>query len=306
MFNQIVILDHSRFQEWAILKLQKYSKEEVRIYNGLQSESELIEAIQDADAVFLSWTTSLNRKILSTNKSLKYIGLCCSLYDEISSNVDLRYAKNNGIVVRGIKDYGDEGLIEYIVSELIRLLKGLGESQWREDPVELTDRKIGIIGLGTTGLMLANTLQLFKADLYYFSRTRKPEAEAAGIKYLPKDELLKAVDIISIHLPRRSTILEASDFKTFGNGKILINTSLGLTFDKTAFEVWIKGPGNYAILDGDGVGKSLEEWAKVKNIISTKVVSGWTVEAKTRLCRKVIDNMLQFLDVETKQDIVST
>jgi len=48
--------------------------------------------------------------------------MCCSLYDEDSANVDIKIAKLNNIEVRGVRDYGDEGLIEFIISELIRLL----------------------------------------------------------------------------------------------------------------------------------------------------------------------------------------
>ncbi len=36
---------------------------------------------------------------------LKYIGMCCSLYDENSANVDIITAGKNNISVKGINDY---------------------------------------------------------------------------------------------------------------------------------------------------------------------------------------------------------
>ena len=72
----------------------------------------------------------------------------------------------------------------------------VGEKQWKELPLELTDLKVGVIGLGTSGRMIANTLKYMGADLYYFSRTRKKEEEEKGIEYLPLDALLKHVDVI--------------------------------------------------------------------------------------------------------------
>ena len=41
--------------------------------------------------------------------NVRYIGMCCSLYSEASSNVDLAYARARGIKVTGIRDYGDAG-----------------------------------------------------------------------------------------------------------------------------------------------------------------------------------------------------
>ncbi len=53
--------------------------------------------------------------------------MCCSLYDDESSNVAVKFARGQGIVVKGIRDYGDPGVVEFIVSELVRLLHGFGE-----------------------------------------------------------------------------------------------------------------------------------------------------------------------------------
>ncbi len=158
--------------------------------------------------------------------------------------------------------------------------------------MELTGRSIGIIGLGTTGSMLAKQFQALGANVCYFSRNRKPEIEKDGIKYLSLQELLSTVDILSFHLPRGSCLLGEKEFEHFGDGKIIINTSLGLMVEKPALEKWISRPGNYAIFDGDGIDKYFAEFKKYERMISTEVVSGWTREARERLSRKVIDNVL--------------
>lgn len=119
----------------------------------------------------------MTAKVLSAAKDLKYVGMCCSLYDKKSANVDIDYAELNRITVKGARDYGDEGLVEYIIAELIRLIKGIGKQQWKRDAVELTGRKVGIIGMGATGKMLADRLQAFGAKVYYYNRSRKPQAE---------------------------------------------------------------------------------------------------------------------------------
>ncbi len=220
--------------------------------------------------------------------------MACSLYDDASANVAVDFARSRGITVTGIKDYGDPGVAEFIVSELIRLFHGLGENQWRDMPVELTNKKIGIIGLGVTGQLLAKCLQPFGADLYYYSRTRKKNLEDK-ITYLPLEKLLQTVDVISLHLPKNTVILKKHEFDLFGTGKILINTSLGLPFEEPAFESWMTETGNFAIFDGDGKRQLSAEGENLSDVITVDKSAGWTAETQDRLSKKVLQNITGFL-----------
>ncbi|MCQ5373312.1 dihydrofolate reductase, partial [Phocaeicola vulgatus] len=71
-----------------------------------------------------------------------------SLYSLVSANVDIRYANERGITVTGIRDYGDEGVIEYVVSVLVRCSHGFCQKPWEGIPRENTGLKVGIVGLG--------------------------------------------------------------------------------------------------------------------------------------------------------------
>jgi len=294
-FNNIVILDYTGLQDFALEKLQVLSEQKIVAYNDIpRDDAEILNRIRYADCVFVSWNTRINASVLSECDNLKYIGMCCSLIDFDSANVDVRYAIKKGITVKGIRDYGDEGVGEFIIAELIQLLKGLGKHQWQNEPVELTNKKVGIIGIGTTGRLTAHRLQAFGAIPYYYSRNRKPDVENEGINYLPLDELLSNCDIISFHLPRGTKVLSSDHFKSFGNGKILINTSLGLCFEKEDFEQWLNIKGNYAIFDVCAFGEYKEELSKYNNILYTEATSGWTKEAKERLSHKVLDNLSEY------------
>ncbi len=216
--------------------------------------------------------------------------MCCTLIDEKSANVDIAATRERRIEVLGVRDYGDEGVIEFIISELVRLLKVTGQHQWKPVDLELTGQKLGIIGMGTLGTMLARAAQLFGMEVYYFSRTRKPDVEERGATYLELDQLLQEVDIISTYLPRNTVIL-MNKLKLFGTGKILINTSLGPTFDVQEFCQWIQEPGNYAIFDGDALEGHRDELVKYPRVIYTDKVVGWTQQAKERLSQKVLENI---------------
>ena len=53
--------------------------------------------------------------------------------------------------------------------------------QWKRNPLELRGRKIGVIGMGTTGKLLSDRLLAFGSKVFYYSRSLKPEIEKKGI-----------------------------------------------------------------------------------------------------------------------------
>lgn len=295
-FKKIVCVDYTKLEPWAIDELQDLSEEEISVYQDVPgTKEETLKRIGNAEAIIVSWKTPIPEEIIQQCPNLRYIGMACSLYDDASANVAVKFAQSRGITVTGIRDYGDPGVAEFIISEIVRLFQGLGEHQWKEMPVEITNKKIGIIGLGTTGQLLSKCLKPLGADLYYFSRTRKRHLEEQ-LTYLPLQELLQTVEVISLHLPRNTKILRAAEFDIFGTGKILINTSLGLPFEEEAFKRWIKKEGNFAIFDGDGKKELAEETEKLPHIITAKKSAGWAAETQRRLSEKVLENVRNFLE----------
>ncbi|TRO66752.1 NAD(P)-dependent oxidoreductase [Christiangramia sabulilitoris] len=295
-FNKIVCVDQTKLNKQAISELQNFSRTEVEVYTDYpETVEEIIQRIGDAEAVLVSWHTKIDEQVIRSCPNLKYIGMACSLYDDDSANVAVEFARENGITVTGINDYGDPGVAEFIISELIQLLNGYKGHQWKEIPVELTGLKIGIIGLGVTGKLLANCLLPFGPDLYYYSKTRKTGWEDKGVKYLGLHDLLEKCEVISLHLPKNNSILAEKEFKKFGDGKILINTSLGCPFDELSFQQWMRNKTNFAIFDGDA-GSSLSEASlRSKQVIALETSAGWSSKTKDRLSEKVLDNLKEYL-----------
>jgi len=175
------------------------------------------------------------------------------------------------------------------------LFKGLGSHQWKAEPEELNGKNFGIIGFGRTGQMVARTANHFGMNVQYHSRTRKPHLESATLQYAELETLLASADIISIHVPRNTQVLDAEHFSRVRPGTVLINTSLGPTFEISSFLRWIAQAENYAILDGDGVGQHRKEFLQHPKIIVSDKVAGWTEQARERLTRKVLDNIRAYL-----------
>lgn len=288
-FKKIVSIDYTGIKEFVHEKLESLC-EELIIYDDFpSSENEIITRAKDADAILVSWNTYVTANIIKKLPSLKYIGMCCSLYDDKSSNVDISQAKHQGIIVKGVKDYGDEGVVEYFYCELIRLFKGLGDVQFRDEQIELGGIKLGVIGLGTLGKMVADAGKFFSMDIYYHNRSKRVDVDYT---YLSLDELLNTCDVITTHLPRNTVVMGDKEFSALGNGKVFVNTGLLPSFDLNAFDKWIKDKNNFAIFDSTSITQEFRtKYKGYPNIIINKTVAGFTKNARERLAQKVIVNL---------------
>lgn len=296
-FSHAVVIDPTNLTDEGRAELRALCDRVDFFDTAPDGEEETIRRMAGCDALFVSYKTPISAAAIASAPGLRYIGMCCSLYGADSANVDIRAAEARGIPVTGIFDYGDEGVIEYEVAALVNLLHGFEGPLWRGEPRELGGLKVGIIGLGTVGIKLARALQFFGAQLYYFSRTPKPQVEKKlGIRYLPLKELLQTCDAVSTHLPRGTRLLGGEEFAAFTGGKLLLNTSLGDTFDRAALKEWLAEDGdNYYLCDGCGIGDAAPELEGLRGVLLTHRGSGASLQMNQRLSRKVLDNALAFL-----------
>ncbi len=298
-FQKITIIDSCGLTGPVLEQIALLSEEPIIIYNDdPDNDDEILTRIADSDCVLVSWRTTVNAEVIKAAPTLKYIGMCCSLYDEKAANVDIVQARKQGIVVKGVRDYGDDGTLEFIFAELIYLMKGMGSCRWQSESRELRGKTMGIIGMGTLGTMVARTARQFGMTVFYFSRSRKPDLEAEGFGFLPLGDLISTCDVISTHLPKNSNVLGETEFRNKKRNSILVNTSIGLTFNKNAFVNWIANDStSFAIFDRVAVGEHFDEFSKFPNVILSGQSSGFTLEAKSRLSEKVLENMRSFLSV---------
>lgn len=297
-FDQIVAIDPCGLTGDFKDKIFALSRQNPVIFDSYPSNNnEIIIRIGKADCVLVSWNTKIDTEVIRACPSIKYIGMCCSLYDEESANVDISEAKKQGIVVKGVRDYGDNGTVEFIFAELISLMKGLGDHQWLDEPTELTGKTIGIIGMGVLGKMVASTALHFGMNVLYHSRSRKPEYETDRLQYTNLHTLLSSSHIITTHVPRNSIILGDTEFSAMQDNTIFINTSLGQPFETEPFLKWLdRQKGNFAIFDSAGYGILRDSLRSRPNALLFERSSGFTREAKYRLTQKVWENMTNYLE----------
>ena len=293
MFNKLVAIEPVSLIPSAEEKLHDYA-EEVILWPDIPSDDEeILRRIGDADAVLLSYTSRITRSVIERCPNVRYIGMCCSLYSEESANVDIACAREHGIRVLGIRDYGDRGVVEYVLHELIGLLHGFGgKKMLRDEPVEITGLKVGVVGLGVSGKMIAEALQFMGAEISYYSRSRKRDAELAGMAYKPLPLLLEKNEVIFTCLNKNVLLLQKPEFEALGNGKILFNTSIGPGFDSKELNEWVRREGNHFFCDTKAAaGEVPEDFFSLENVHCPAVSAGRTQLAFVLLSEKVLANI---------------
>ncbi|OJV38444.1 MAG: dihydrofolate reductase [Bacteroidia bacterium 43-41] len=296
MFRKLVAIEPISLIPSAEKKLHVFAKEVIFYPDIPKDDQEIAARIGDADAVLLSYTSRLGKKALEQCPDVKYIGMCCSLYSPESANVDIRYADSRGITVTGIRDYGDEGVIEYVISELVRCLHGFGQEPWDGMPREITGLKAGIVGLGKSGGMIADALSFFGAEISYFARSEKAEAGAKGYRFLPLDELLEESEAVFCCLNKNTVLLQEAQFEKLGNKKMLFNTGLSPAWDEASFLKWLEGD-NLCFCDTVEAlgGEYLLNHSKVRCM---QVSTGRTRQAFDRLSEKVLKNLSGYTGIK--------
>lgn len=293
MFEKLVAIEPVSMVPEGLKELHNYAKEVVLYDDVPKDDEEIINRICDADAVLLSYTSRINQDVFEYCPNIAYVGMCCSLYSEESANVDIAYARKNGITVTGIRDYGDRGVVEYAVCELVRFLHGFDRPLWSDIPVEITNLKVGMVGLGISGMMVAEAMKHMGADVSYYSRSRKPEREKEGYAYRELNELLEYSDVVFACLNKNVILLGEEQFQKLGNHKILFNTSIGPAHDTAALKVWLDSGDNYFCCDTLGaLGDPVLE--AHPGVFCAGVSAGRTKQAFELLTRKVLDNIKKY------------
>ena len=292
MFEKLVAIEPVSLVPSAEEALKRYARE-VTCYGDVpEDDREIIRRIGDADAVLLSYTSRISRSVIEACPKIRYIGMCCSLYSEESANVDIPAARERGIRVLGIRDYGDNGVVEYVLHELTGLLHGFGLPPLRGEAAEITGLKVGMVGLGTSGRMIADALSFMGAQIAYFCRGPKADAEASGLRFTPLRRLLADSEVVFACLNKNVLLLGEEEFGILGPGKVLFNTSIGPGFDSGALTRWLDLPGTHFFCDTRAAAGEVEpSFFDRPNVHCMDTSSGRTLQAFERLSVKVLENL---------------
>ncbi len=212
------------------------------------SEDDLIGKIENADAIMLYHFISLTEKTINRMENCKLIVRCGVGFD----NVDRALAREKGINVANVPDYGTEEVADSAIGMMLTLTRGVhymnnrlqrGAGPWIYEQVKpthrLRGRTFGIIGVGRIGTATAlRAKALGMRVIYYDPHVPDGRDKSLGIERIEElDDLLSQSDVVSAHCPRTDETQHLLNDETIAKmkpGAFLVNTARGGVVDAHA------------------------------------------------------------------------
>lgn len=170
--------------------------------------------------------------------------LRCAGYD----NLDLAAAGRCGLLVGRVPAYSPHAVAEYALGLLLAVCRNIPRA-WarvREDNFALDGligrnihgRTAGVVGTGAIGGLVARALRLgFDCEVLACDPVPDPGLQNLGIDYVPREELLRRAEIVSLHCPLTPDtrhLIDAGVIARARQGIVLINTGRGGLVDAAA------------------------------------------------------------------------
>lgn len=204
------------------------------------SPAELMERAAGAD-VLLTNKVVLSAETMKNLPQLKYIGVLATGYNI----VDVKAAAEQGIVVTNIPAYSTYSVAQMVFAHLLNITQHVAQhaeavrqGRWSSNPdfcfwdyplIELMGLKIGIVGLGNTGMATARIALAMGMEVHAFT-SKSQESLPEGIIKSELEDLFRECDVVSLHCPLTETtkhLVNAERLSLMKPTAIVINTGRG-------------------------------------------------------------------------------
>lgn len=212
------------------------------------SSDELVKLAAGADAIIPCHTEKLSAEVIARLPSS--VRAICSFsvgYDHI----DLDAAKARGIFVTNTPEVLSDATAEIAVMLMLAAARRAheGERQIRTDTwadwsatyqlgIQVTGKRLGILGMGRVGRIMARRARGFDMQIHYYNRHRlSPEVEQGAVYHDSVEGLLPHSDVLSIHCPATPEthhLVNAHRIALLPDEAIVVNTARGAVVDDDA------------------------------------------------------------------------
>src|SRR3954452_9960062 len=216
---------------------------EIRHVDGADRGA-LLPALAEASAVLIRSATQIDAEALSAAPQLKVVARAGIGLD----NVDVPAATERGVLVVNAPTSNIVSAAEHAVALLLSAARhipaadaSLREGQWTRSKftgVEVTEKTVGVVGLGRIGVLVAQRLAAFGVTLLAYDPYIQPgRAAQLGVRLVSLDELLRESDFITIHLPKTPEtlgLIGTEQLAATKRGVIIVNAARGGLVDEPA------------------------------------------------------------------------
>ncbi len=197
------------------------------------------------DAVCAFVNDDLSRPVLEAlvEGGVRMVAMRCAGYN----NVDLDAARELGMTVSRVPAYSPYAVAEHTVALMLALDRRIPraaarvrEGNFSLDGLlgfDLRSRRVGIIGTGKIGMIVARILRGFGCSLRAYDPYPADEVRDLGVRYVDLDTLFAECDVVTLHCPltpETHHLLDAEAFAKMKRGAMVVNTSRGGLVDAPA------------------------------------------------------------------------
>jgi len=288
---------------------------DVRLASRALSPAETIAAARahSAQAMIIGSDLSLDRSLITDLPGcLRVVATTGIGLDHI----DLTAASERGITVRNVPAIGSEDTAdltlmlmlmacrrahEYDVLMRAGWVRRLGYGEMLG--LRVTGRRLGIVGMGAIGQLVADRARGFGMNVVYHQRNVAPGRDEVFFSNL--DEMLPQIDTLTLHVPETEVtrgLISAERLARLPQGAILVNTARGGLVDEAALIA--------ALDDGHLAGAGLDVFCgepspasrllALPNVALTPHVGSATHEARDGIALQCLDMIEEVLQSGTK------
>ena len=212
---------------------------------NVADEDDLAGRIEDADALLVYHYINLSRRTIARLARCRVIVRCGVGFD----NVDHLFARERGIPVCNVPDYGTEDVADAAIGMVLALTRGIvylnsllraREGIWSYTQAlslqRLRGRTFAIVGLGRIGTAAALRAKALGMDVAFTDPYRQDGYEKSlGIRRVEAlEDLLEEAFALSVHCPLTEEthhLIDAEAIARMPKGSYLVNTARGHIVD---------------------------------------------------------------------------
>ena len=212
--------------------------------------TELKELIPQASALIIRSATSPNQELLQNAKNLKMIIRA----GEGTDNIDKKYCAQVGIKVCNTPGANNNSAAEHAIALMMSALRFVPQAHqlmkqgtWEKNAfvgMELSNKTIGIIGMGRIGQIVSKRLSGFEPKTLFYDPFFKGDAKQFNATQCSNlNDLLAQSDIITIHVPLMDStknLISLKEFKLMKKSAILVNASRGKIVNEEDLAIALK------------------------------------------------------------------
>ncbi|MGI9484516.1 MAG: hydroxyacid dehydrogenase [Geminicoccaceae bacterium] len=272
---------------------------------------DLVRLIGDAEGLIVRNRTQVTSDLLDAAPGLRVIGRLGVGLD----NLDMVACAARNIPVFPATGANDASVAEYVIGSAFHLIRRAFDAtsrilngEWPRQAFvgeELQGRRLGLIGFGSIARVVARKAKSLDLEIMAFD-PHLPGDDPAWKQVIRSSELadlLKAADIVSLHIPRlpsTENLIDGDAILSMKPGAILINAARGGIIDEEALAQALRsGHLGGAALDvlatEPPTKESVAKFIGLDNLVLTPHIAGPTIQSDIRVSGVTADNVRRVL-----------